>query len=190
MKAIYRIESCPVGTKYCCAGARGPWTGKLINAEPALPIMRKRRVSSVEFILNEDRGGLEVGDLVGYAAGPLVLKSACATAIIKGCQVGDHELVPAHLLNKRGGVHDGSLNVLNPLHLVDAVDPQRSQVLGSPVFIVNPMVPYALKRTSIPTNRDVFRVKGLAACMCTQRFVDFVEQHNFTNFNFNSVDLS
>ncbi len=175
---------------FCFVSPRLSCGGKLLVGEPARPVMEHDDVAVLDLDMVEDRGGLKLPDFVGNTALLLALSKACADALAQ-LDLGTHELLPARLINEKKRVHSDGYVVLNPLGHIDCLDLKRSDLAkDTKQPRVRALGKYFLEKSSIPETLDLFRARGVGGFICSQRLVQSVEKHKFTNFAFTPVQLS
>lgn len=177
--------------RYCAIQPRVPYADAPAFGEPTLPLMRECGEEVMPLHLDEAAGGLALPDRVANVYDLLVLRSACAEAIVKVHDLGPHELIPAVLINAKGRVHAEDYVVLNPLGSFDCLDVARSQMGGTPD---DPYVrlggSFCFDRARIPRGRDLLRVDKIAAGYAlSDRLHAFIDHHGFTNFDLREVPL-
>jgi hypothetical protein len=176
---------------FCFVSPKLTCGGKLLVGEPARPVMEQDDVEVLDLQMVEDRGGLKLPDFVGNTSLMLALSKPCAEALAQ-LDLGEHEVLPARLINKKKRVHSDGYVVVNPLGHIDCLDLKKSDVINDPDEdpYVRPLGKYFLVRSNIPEKIDLFRASGVGGFICSERFVQTVEKHKFTNFAFTPVQLS
>lgn len=188
---LYSLE--PGDDRYCDAkAARGtPYAWELADGEPAKALMKERGDTAMRLDIVE-AGGLDLPDVVPNVDNLLVLRKRCAEQILAAFQLGDHEVLPAVLINSKGRVHAKDYVVVNPFGMFDCLDTQRSEMDGDQERpAVRIFGKFWLDASRVPTDRDIFRVKGLVSgYMFSERLVAFIREQGFTNFVLHEVQLS
>jgi len=189
---VYRCESKATDRKYCFVSRHiSPFDGPMSEGKPLTPVLEKKGASRVELDLDEDRGGLELPDLVGGRLNYLVMRNAVAAAIAAKFKLDPHDEAPVALINSKKRLHSGDYTVVNPHGHVDCLDPEQSELDGSDEMFVRIFGKWALKASAIPKDRDIFRVQGLASgYIFSERLVDFILEKKYTNFKFADVTVS
>jgi len=153
--------------------------------------MKEYNDEFVEYKLDEEKGGLLVGDFITNYNSHLLLTKACAEAIVGGFKTGPIELVPARVKNEKGRVHVKDVIVLHPIEALDCLDWEHSDIGGDDSYrLVRIFGKWKLKASSISIELDLMRVKGVPYYIFSERLVDFIKQRGFTNFPFDDVQLS
>jgi len=153
--------------------------------------MEEKGAKRVDLEIDEDQGGLELPDLVGTRLNYLIMRTAVAETIEEKFNLGPHEVAPAALINKKKRVHSTDYTVVNPHGRLECIDPNRSDLDGGEEIFVKIFGKWALKGDTIPTDRDIFRVKGLpSGYFFTERLVEFIGEQKYTNFEFGDVTVS
>jgi len=178
--------------RYCAVRPRAPYWEECAFGEPALRLMQERGDEAMRLELDESSGGLDLPDRVANVYDLLVLRRACAEAIVAAHDLGAYELLPAVLINAKQRVHADDYVVVNPLGKVDGLDVARSEMGGTPD---DPYVSlggaFCFVAARIPPGRDVFRVKKIAAGYAmSDRLHDFIRARGFTNFDMQDVPLT
>lgn len=185
---FHHLEEVHTDPRYCYIEPRIPCD--FIEGLPARPTMERLGLKGLDLQM-EDEGGLELGDYVSNTSGILALRRGVADAILAGFDVGEHELIPARLINEKGRVHSDDYAILNPLGELDIIDRERSDVsVDEDYTAVNTLVPWAIHARLIPAGRDLFRALGLPGYIFSERLVAFIEASTFSNFAFRPVELS
>jgi hypothetical protein len=155
------------------------------------PVLERKGASRVDLDLDEDRGGLDLPDLVGGRLNYLVMRNAVVEAIAAKFTLDPHDRAAVALINSKKRVHSGDYTVVNPHGQVDCIDPAHSELDDGDETFVRIFGKWALKATAIPKDRDIFRVKGLASgYIFSERLVDFIRDKQYTNFQFTDVTVS
>lgn len=188
---ISLLEDIDTDRRYCFVNATLPCGADISEGFPAGPDVERLGLDVLDLPMDEDEGGLEPADYVSNTDNMLILRRACAEAIVAGFAVGEHELLPARLINEKQRVHADEYVILNPLGKLDCLHRERSdmeQNVEDPW--VNPWGKWYLRRTLVPTDRDLFRVAGVLGYFFSERLVTFIQDQGFTNFRFRPVMLS
>ncbi len=213
---IYRLNPFKCDKKYAYVEAgNGPnrYDTGLQEGEAVLPEMKKDGAEVLDYHLDEDAGGLEVGDYFASTTNHLPVSRQFADSL-KQFNLGKHELVPGRIVRmdkklarKIRETHDYSrftlrdeaekavfvpeMVVINPLNRLDCLDWEHSQLDNDKD---DPMVgifgKWSLKKDRIPKDRDLFRVKGLIGYLFSERLVEFIKKEGFKNFVFEEAILS
>ncbi len=164
----------------------------LAHGEIAGPTLAESGEDRVALDLDETRGALDLPDLVGNTRNYLVLRRSCLEAIQREHLLGDHETLPALLMNKKKRVHSDDYLILNPLGKIDCLDTARSDMSDDGLEpAVEFLGKFFLSASRVPADRDIFRVRGvMVGYMFSERLVDFIRAQGYTNFVFEPVALS
>lgn len=189
---IYQCDLDPDDDRYCIADDCGTvYSYELSIGEPAAALMKGKGDAAMKLYLDEAEGGLELGDLVPNVDNLLVLRKRCATQILARFLLGDHEVLPVVLINGKDRVHAKDYVVVNPFGMVDCLDMERSEMYDDDE---DPSVrifgQFWLDVSRVPSDRDVFRVRGVGGYMLSERLVAFIREEGFTNFALREVQLS
>ena len=187
---LFLLEDVETDARYCATDATLACGADISEGLPATPDIQRLGLGVLELPMDEDRGGLELPDYVSNSDNMLILRRACADAIVTHSSVGNHELLPAKLINQKGRLHSDDYAILNPLGKSDCVDRQNSDMDKTPDAWVNPWGKWYLRRALVPTDRDLFRVVGVVGYFFSETLVSFVQAQGFTNFRFKPVLLS
>lgn len=186
---LFMLDCINVDRRYCRIDAYVSCIVHLLQGTPAKPEMERVEEDFLELEMNEVRGGLELPDYVSNTNTVLPLRKACAEAIVTNFEVGEHELLPAKLINSKERVHSDDYVVLNPLGRVDALNTELSDMDGDEddptVQVMGKWCAYAEK---IP-ERDLFRIRGVTGYIFSERLVEFIKTQGYTNFAFKPVTL-
>lgn len=190
MTRYYRLNPVKCDRTYCFISGAFFCSTPLLRGGPVLEPMRQRGMAHLTYELDEERGGLKVGDYLKNLKSELTLRRSCAEAIVAGFEVGPHELIPAQVVNEKGRVH-AEIVVLHPLLAIDCLDWERSVTDGD---AKNPTVQvfgaWSLKGERVPPELDLFRVKGLLGHVFSEGLVDFIQQQRFENFAFEAAKVT
>lgn len=184
---LFKCTAKAADRRYCFVSRHvTPWCNQLGRGDPIASIVEKQGVDTIDFELDESRGGLDLPDLVGTNEGFLIYSKRMADALETEFSLGPHETFPARLINKKKRVHAEDYVVLNPLGQVDCLDRSRSDMDedGELVRIFGKAV---LASAAVPTDRDIFRAQGVIGYIFSQRLVEFIGQQGFTNFVFEDL---
>lgn len=184
---LFQLENLELDPRYCRVDVLLSCLGKLMEGQPAKPVMEQNGEEVLDLALNEDEGGLELPDHVGNTDNILPLRRGCAEAIVDKFDLGEHELLPARLINDKERVHSDDYVVLNPLGEHECLDPDRSEL--DPDGDVEIMGRWCLSAAKVP-KLDIFRAKGVESYIFSERLVEFIESEGFSNFRFNPVTVS
>lgn len=190
---IYLSEIHEIGEKrYCAADVRHiPYSHELAVGEPAAALMKERGDRAMTLHLDETEGGLDLGDAVPNTSNLLILRKRCAKEILGAFELGDHEALPVVLINSKGRVHAKDYMVVNPFGKVDCLDTERSEMDGDEDDpTVRIFGKFWLDPSRVPTDRDIFRVRGVCGYLFSERVVIFIRERGFTNFIVHEVQLS
>ena len=182
---LFILDDIETDARYCRVDVTVACNDALTDGERALPELERQEIDVLELQMDEDEGGLELPDYVGNADNALVLRRACAEAIVAGFVVGEHELLPAQLINEKGRVHSDDYVILNPLGQAECLHLEASEMDGDEEEpMVKIMGRWYLSSELVPRDRDLFRVKGVIGYVLSERLVAFIEAEGFTNFHF------
>jgi hypothetical protein len=164
---------------------------QLLNGGPILQPMKEWGLDRLTYTLDEEEGGLRVGDYLTNTQSELVLKRACAEAIVTDFAVGPYELIPAEVKNEKGRIHAADVVVLHPVLTNDCLDWEKSQLGRDKEYpLVRLFGAWSLKGEKIPPDLDLFRVKGLLGFIFSERLVEFIRQKGFENFVFENAKVT
>lgn len=188
---VFICKSQATDKKFCYVSRHiSALSSPLARGLPLTPLMEEYGESRVDLTLDEDRGGLELPDLVGNRLNYLILRNTVASALAKKFDFGPCEQAPVALINKKKRVHSADYVVVNPQGQLDVLDPERTELDGSGELFVKIFGKWALKPDAIPTDRDIFRVKGLpAGYFFSERIVDFIRGQKYTNVELTDVTV-
>lgn len=188
---IFLLEDTETDPRYCFVDPTLPCGADISEGFPAAPELERLGLDVLDLPMDEDEGGLEPADYVSNTDNMLILRRACADAIVAGSRVGEHEILPARLINAKQRVHADDYVILNPLGKFECVDRERSDMdQGVEDPWVNPWGKWYLRRTLVPTDRDLFRVVGVLGYLFSERLVELIGAQGFTNLRFRPVLLS
>jgi hypothetical protein len=189
---VHICRSKAVDKKYCFVSRHvSPLKSPISRGGELVPVMQEFGVERIDLELDEDRGALELPDLLGNGLNYLVMRSHVAETIGREFALGPHETAPIALINKKKRVHSSDYVVVNPHGRVECLDLERSQMDKNDPEFVRLLGKYSLLESAIPVDRDIFRVKGLAAgYLFSGRLVDFIRAQQYTNFQFDDVPVS
>lgn len=190
---LYLCKCTASDKRYCLVTRHGsPFSYPLAHGVEVAPSMAEEGADAVTYELDETRGALELPDLVGTNLNFLILRKACSESILAQHELGPHEVVPAILVNSKERVHSSDYVVVNPHGKVECLDVARSDTRGSGDKVsVKLFGKFWLKKSLVPPDRDIFRVKGLAVgYVFSERLVEHIRQQGFTNFVFEDIQLS
>lgn len=165
----------------------------LSHGRDARTVFDELDLAAVRLDLDEAGGGLALPDMVGNDLNYLILRRPCAEALLERFALGPHDVLPAHLFNRKKRLHADDYLILNPLGKIDCLDVGRSDMDddGADERTVRLFGKFMLDRRRIPADRDIFRVRGvLLGYMYSERLVDFIRERDYTNFVFKPVALS
>lgn len=185
---IFQLEDIETDPRYCLVDPALPCGPDIGQGLPATPEIERLGLGVLDLPMDEDRGGLELSDYISNMLNMLVLRRSCAEAIATQFAVGDHEMLAARLINEKQRVHSDDYVICNPLGSFDCVDQQNSDMQPGPW--VNPYGKWYLRRTSLPADRDLFRVDHVGGYFFSERLVSFIQAQGYTNFAFKPVLLS
>lgn len=190
---LYLCTSDAADRRYCTVTRHGsPLSAALAQGRPIAPILEELQEDTVRLEIDEHEGGLELPDLLGNERNYLVVRRACADALLPRFSAGPHESAPVTLINRKRRVHADDYVVLNPLGKVDCLDAGRSEMSGDTRHpVVRIFGEFRLRSAAVPEDRDIFRVQGLLlGYVFSERVVEYIRQQRFTNFVFEPVQLS
>lgn len=179
--------------RYCLVTSHGsPLSDPLATGEPIAPVMEEFDEHDVRLELDENDGGLDRPDMVGNDQNYLILRRACADAILAAFSAGPHDVTPVTLVNKKKRVHADDYVVVNPHGQVECLDRARSEMnKDAEAPAVRIFGKFWLRTAAVPADRDIFRVRGLLiGYVFSERLVEFISAHAFTNFVFEPIQLS
>lgn len=188
---IFLLEDIETDGRYCFVDPVLSCGADISEGYPATPENERLGLDVLDLPMDEDEGGLELPDYVSNTDNMLILRRACAEAIIAGFAVGEHELLPTRLINEKQRVHADDYVILNPLGKIECIDRERSDMYQGPDDLwVNPWGTWYVRGALVPTDRDLFRVVGVRGYFFSERLASFIEARGFTNFRFQPVMLS
>lgn len=190
---LYYCNAEPANRKFCYVSSYiSQFYGPLARGFSVASLLQEFEVNRLEIEIDEGEGGLELPDLVGTPINCLILRNRVAEDIIEHFEMGQYETVQTSLINEKKRVHSTDYTVINPLGFVDVLDPTRSDLVDDlGLKVVQIFGKFAIKKSAIPADRDIFRVQGLPlGYMFSERLVDFIHQQGYTNFTFADVVLS
>lgn len=190
MQPIHYLEAQPNDRRHCFIEAHN-LPCDFYTGLPVQPILDRLELTSLDLHMDEDEGGLELGDYVGNTDGILVLRRRLVDAILANFAVGDRELIPVRLINEKKRVHSDDYAILNPLGEFDIIDRERSTIsVHNDIVAVDAWEPWCIQSALVPEDRDLFRVLGLPGYLFSDRLVRFILDSGFTNISFWQVELS
>lgn len=188
---LFILDDIETDPRYCYVDVTVACNDAIADGERGLPELERQEIDVLELHMDEDIGGLELPDYVGNTDNALVLRRTCADAIVSRFGLGDHEQLPAQLINEKGRVHADDYLVLNPLGQLECLDEQLSEMDGDDEDpTVKIMGKWCLRAKLVPGDRDLFRVKGVIGYLFSERLVTFIRDQGFTNFRFLPVVMS
>lgn len=187
---IFLLEDTETDPRYCFVNPTLPCGADISEGFPAAPELERLALDVLDLPMDEDEGGLEPADYVSNTDNMLILRRACAEAITAGFAVGEHETLPARLINEKQRVHADDYVILNPLGKIECLDRERSDMDDGEDPWVNPWGKWYLRRALVPTDLDLFRVPGVLGYFFSERLVAFIQAQGFANFQFRPVMLS
>src|SRR5688572_20748484 len=116
---IFRLNPFECDPKYCFVKGTSAYDDALQDGEPVLDEMKKRGVNALEYTLDEDEGGLEIGDYFTTTTNQLPVSRRFADALKERFVLGKYEFVPALIRNEKKRIHVADLAIVNPLGTVD-----------------------------------------------------------------------
>jgi hypothetical protein len=189
--AYFRMNPVECDSKFCNVTGAFFCGTQLLRGGPILEPMKKRGIERLTYTLDEEAGGLRVGDYLTNTQSELVLKRACAEAIVTEFDVGPHELISAEVKNEKGRVHAADITVLHPVLTNDCLDWEKSRLDRDEDY---PMVrlfgAWSLNGKKVPPKLDLFRVKGLFGFIFSERLVEFINKKGFENFVFENAKVT
>lgn len=189
---LHLCKSLASDKRYCLVTRHGsPFSYPLAHGVEVGSRMTEHGADAVTYELDESRGALDLPDMVGTNLNFLILRKACADAILAESELGSHEVIPAVLVNAKKRVHSSDYVVINPHGKIECLDTARSDMDDDDD---DPSVAifgkFWLKAALVPPKRDIFRVKGLIGYVFSERLVELIRQQGFTNFVFEDIQLS
>jgi hypothetical protein len=163
----------------------------LVLGDPILPNLSPGESALNVYKLDEDAGGLKVGDYFPNTDTHLPLRRSCADAILADFKVGPYELIPAQIINSKGRIHADDIVILNPLGRINCLDWDNSELdddQDDPTVRI--FGRWSLKAKLVPSDRDIFRVKGLIGYLFSERLVNFIAKRGFEPFGFEPAALT
>jgi hypothetical protein len=188
---LYRCDLNPTDPRFCFVSHHmSPFDGPMAEGTPLAPVMKRKNVSQIRLDLDRDAGGVVLPDLVANRLNYLVVKRAVASIIEDRFALGPHEVAPVVLVDG-ARTHSDDYAVINPHGQVDCLDVTRSELDGdSDQVFVRIFGSWAVNPAAIPSDRDIFRIRGLASgYIFTERLVDLIRAQRFTNFEFADVTV-
>ena len=187
---LYKCTAKAEDRRYCFVSRHvTPWCNELDSGDPVEPVLKDEGVDTIDFDLDESRGGVELPDLVGTNKGILVVSNRVVEALREEFALDPCEVLAARLVNKKKRVHAEDYFALNPLGEVDCLDRSRSEMDDAGV-LVRIFGKAVLSAASIPADRDIFRVQGVIGYIFSQRLVDYIRQQGFSNFVFDDIAVA
>jgi hypothetical protein len=188
---LFRLNPAKCDERFCFVRGVFRYDTELQEGEEVLAQMLDRGVDALEYRLDEVRGGLEIGDYFTTRTNHLPVTRRCADAMSAEFKLQPLEAVPARIKNEKGRVHVPDVVILNPLGKIDCLDWEKSELDDDPDdLMVDMFGKWSLKKKRVPTDRDIFRVKGLIGYVFSEPLVDFIRKKKFKNFEFENVALS
>lgn len=188
---FFRLNPIECDPRYCYVAGSFPYDTKLMRGGIVLEEMHSDGVTTLEYQLDEDEGGLEVGDYITNVENHLTVTKKFADSVGDKFDLGQCEMIPALARNEKGRVHIPAMVVMNPVEAVDCLDWEASDVDDDEDY---PMVQlfgaWSLRPERMPDGRDLLRVKGLIGYVFSERLVDFIEERGMTNFEFEEAPVS
>jgi hypothetical protein len=177
--------------KYAFARGASIYDTRLMRGGAVLADMAAASVPFLKYEMDEEYGGLLVGDFITNSDSHLLVTRKLADAIVRKFNLGPVELIPAKLLNEKKRVHFHDAVVIHPVEPIDCLDWERSDIGGDDTYrLVRIFGRWMLRGAAVPPDRDLLRVKGLLYYVFSERLVDFVQKSGFANFVFEDVRLS
>ncbi len=184
---LFHLEYIDVDRRYCRVDVFLSCGARLMEGTRAAPVMEQDGDDVLDLAMDEDGGGLELGDLVSNVDGILPVRKGPAAAMADKFDLGEHEQLPARLINEKGRVHSDDYVVLNPLGEHDCLNRDLSEMDGSDFDpTVEIMGKWCLRAGDIPA-LDLFRVEGVEGYIFSERLVEFIQSKGWSNFRFNPV---
>ncbi len=190
---IYMCKSEPSDKRYCFVRRhKSPCSYPLAHGVPVAPKLEKLGDEGITLDLDEVSGALDLPDLVGNIRNYLIMRKALAKRVVEEFALGPHEVVPTTLMNSKGRVHADDYVTLNPHGKSECLDTVRSEMDDDDDDpAVRLFGKFCLKTLELPTELDLFRVKGIVVgYMYSESLVAFLRAEGATNFVFHDVALS
>lgn len=189
---LFRLSPFECNRKFCFVRGSFPYDTRLMKGGgEVLPEMKTDGVALLEYHLDEDQGGLEIGDYFTTTENHLPVSRRFADAVQGGFNLGPCEVIPARIINAKGRVHVPDIAVLSPIDTFDCLDQEHSDMDGDPD---DPMVQvfgrWSLLGDRVPADRDLFRVTGLIGYVFSQRLVNLIRDQGFKNFHFEDAPVN
>ena len=188
---IFRLNPPECEYKYCFVSGNFPYGNGFREGTAVLPLMKEHGVDLLDYSLDEDEGGLEIGDYFTNTTGILPVSRKFADALKDEFDLGSCELIPSRVRNAKKRVHVQEMTTVNPLGRIDCLDWEQSQLDGD---VENPLVAifgaWSLKQSRVPAGLDVFRVKALTGYLFSERLVNFIREKKLKNFVFEEARLT
>jgi hypothetical protein len=133
-----------------------------------------------------------IGDYFRTATNHLTVSCRFAEALAAKFNIGSCELLPARVRDeKKKKIYIPQMMVVNPIEAVDCLDWDNSELDDDVEYpLVRIFGKWSLKTERVPTNLDLYRVKGLIGYIFSERLVDFVYNEKFKGFTFEIAPLS
>jgi hypothetical protein len=146
-------------------------------------------IGDVSLKLGEDYPGLECASYLGNTNMMLIVNLEAA-AIIQSHDVGEVETVPFKLKNHKGRVHYKDYVFLNPVGVVDCLDPGRSKMdVDEDDGTVMNVTEFVLSKAKLPGTRQLFRPKeDPSRYVFGEKLVADLAKKGCTNFVFEQLE--
>jgi hypothetical protein len=188
MLRLHYLEEYEVDPRYCYVEAYTPC--EFQTGHSVQPILARLGLRGLDLPIDEDGGGLELGDYVGNSSGMLVLRRRLADPILAGFAIDPCERLPARLIHDEQVLAE-DYAILNPLGELDLIDRERSTVaIYDGVFEVETLDPWFISAARVPAGRDLFRVYGLPGYVFSDRLARFILDSGFSNLRFSPVEVA
>ena len=102
---IFRLDPFECDSKYCFVKGASAYDDALQDGDPVLEQMKQDGLDVFEYRLDEDEGGLEVGDYFTTTTNHLPVSRRFADALTAKFDVGRCEFVPARIKNEKKRIH-------------------------------------------------------------------------------------
>ncbi len=188
---LYYLDDLKYDRKYCFVTGASLHDTQLMRGGDVLAAMREFDDEVLEYKMDEEKGGLLVGDCISNHDLHLLLTKKCAAAILGNFKVGTVQQVPMKIINEKGRIHSEDVVAFHLVETVDCLDWASSQIDNDDTYpSVQIFGKWFLKASAVPPDLDLMRVKGAMNYIFSERLVEFIKKSGFTNFPFGEVVLS
>jgi hypothetical protein len=139
---------------------------------------------SVKVHFDVEFPGVKVPTLIGNTRSLLIVSAQSVAFFEKHLNLGDHEAFPFSLVHHKGRVHSRDYVFLNPVGSHDVADPSSAFVRykSGGIYDCGKWILVKDKLQGLP---DLIRPKELTTVyLVSERFIELVEKHGMTNFEF------